>query len=272
MGIVNVTPDSFSDGGQHFAHPDAPMEHGERLLAEGADLLDIGGESTRPGAEGVSAEAEWSRIERAVKHFVGRGVCVSVDTMKPEVMARAIAAGADIINDVMGFRAPGAVDAVAASSCGLIVMHMQGEPRTMQQAPHYGDVVREVCAFLQERVDALRAAKTVDARIVLDPGFGFGKALHHNLGLLASFARLRVPTSDGAGHLPLLAGLSRKSMLGILTGREANDRLAASVTAAVLAVQRGARIVRVHDVASTVDALKVLAAVEACDSPDSAQR
>jgi dihydropteroate synthase len=263
MGIVNVTPDSFSDGGQHFAHADAPIEHGERLLAEGADLLDIGGESTRPGAQAVSADDEWQRIHRTVQHFVARGVCVSVDTMKPEVMARALAAGADVINDVMGFRAPGAVDAVARSACGLVAMHMQGEPRTMQHSPVYGDVLAEVSAFLAERVAALRVAGIRDERIVLDPGFGFGKRLEHNLDLLARIGQIRVPCVASPLALPVLAGVSRKSMLGQLTGRDAGERVAASVAAHLLAVERGARIVRVHDVAPTVDALKVWAAVQA---------
>ncbi len=225
MGIVNVTPDSFSDGGQHFADADAPIAHGERLLAEGADLLDIGGESTRPGAEAVSADEEWGRIERAVQHFVSRGVCVSVDTMKPEVMARALAVGADVINDVMGFRAPGAIDTVA--------------------------------------VVALRAAGIKDERIVLDPGFGFGKNLEHNLDLLAQIGQIRVPSESSKADLPVLAGVSRKSMLGQLTERGAGERVAASVAAHLVAVERGARIVRVHDVAPTVDALKVWAAVQA---------
>ncbi|KPF68213.1 dihydropteroate synthase [beta proteobacterium AAP99] len=263
MGIVNVTPDSFSDGGQHFAHADAPIEHGERLLAEGADLLDIGGESTRPGALAVSADDEWQRIQRSVQHFVARGVCVSVDTMKPEVMARALAAGADVINDVMGFRAPGAIEAVAPSGCGLVVMHMQGEPRTMQRNPTYRNVVAEVRAFLAERVMALRAAGIKDERILLDPGFGFGKSLEHNLHLLAQIGQIRVPCESSSADLPVLAGVSRKSMLGQLTGRDAGERVAASVAAHLLAVQRGARIVRVHDVAATVDALKVWAAVQA---------
>jgi dihydropteroate synthase len=263
MGIVNVTPDSFSDGGQHFADADAPIAHGERLLAEGADLLDIGGESTRPGAEAVSADEEWGRIERAVQHFVSRGVCVSVDTMKPEVMARALAVGADVINDVMGFRAPGAIDTVARSGCGLVAMHMQGEPRTMQLSPVYGDVLAEVRAFLAERVVALRAAGIKDERIVLDPGFGFGKNLEHNLDLLAQIGQIRVPSESSKADLPVLAGVSRKSMLGQLTERGAGERVAASVAAHLVAVERGARIVRVHDVAPTVDALKVWAAVQA---------
>jgi dihydropteroate synthase len=263
MGIVNVTPDSFSDGGQHFTHADAPIEHGERLLAEGADLLDIGGESTRPGALAVSADDEWQRIQRSVQHFVARGVCVSVDTMKPEVMARALAAGADVINDVMGFRAPGAIEAVAPSGCGLVVMHMQGEPRTMQRSPTYRNVVAEVRAFLAERVMALRAAGIKDTRIVLDPGFGFGKSLEHNLDLLAHIGQIRVPCESSSADLPVLAGVSRKSMLGQLTGRDAGERVAASVAAHLLAVERGARMVRVHDVAATVDALKVWAALQA---------
>jgi dihydropteroate synthase len=253
MGIVNATPDSFSDGGR-FADATALIAHGEQLLAEGADILDIGGESTRPGAQPVDAATEWQRIGAAVAHFVKAGACVSVDTMKPGVMQQALDAGAAIINDVAGFAAPQSLEAVAGSDCGVIVMHMRGEPRTMQQEPHYADVVKEVAAFLAQRAQALQAAGVAKARIVTDPGFGFGKTLAHNLALLRNLRQ-------AGGGYPVMAGVSRKSMLGVITGRPVNERLAASVAMAMLAAQEGANILRVHDVAATVDALKVLAAV-----------
>jgi dihydropteroate synthase len=254
MGIVNATPDSFSDGGQH-SDSDALIAHGECLLAEGADILDIGGESTRPGAQPVDAAAEWQRIARAVTHFVKQGACVSVDTMKPAVMRQALAAGAAIINDVAGFRAPEAIQAVAGSGCGVIIMHMQGEPRTMQQEPRYENVVKDIAAFLAQRAHVLEHAGVAAQRIMLDPGFGFGKTLAHNLELLNHIGAV------GGGY-PVMAGVSRKSMLGVITGRVVQDRLAASVAAALVAVQRGAHAVRVHDVAATVDALKVWAALQ----------
>ncbi|MGL4577009.1 MAG: dihydropteroate synthase [Burkholderiaceae bacterium] len=254
MGIVNATPDSFSDGGQH-ADADALIAHGERLLTEGADILDIGGESTRPGAQPVDAAAEWQRIARAVEHFAKQGACVSVDTMKPAVMRQALAAGAAIINDVAGFRAPEAAEAVAGSGCGVIIMHMQGEPRTMQQEPQYDNVVKDVAAFLAQQAQALERAGVAAQRIMLDPGFGFGKTLAHNLALLNHIGTV-------GGAYPVMAGVSRKSMLGLITGRAVQDRQAASVAAALLAVQQGAHVVRVHDVAATVDALKVWAALQ----------
>ncbi|MFM2398610.1 MAG: hypothetical protein RL341_767 [Pseudomonadota bacterium] len=254
MGIVNATPDSFSDGGQH-PDADALIAHGERLLSEGADILDIGGESTRPGAQPVDAAAEWQRIEGAVEHFAKQGACVSVDTMKPAVMQLALAAGAAIINDVAGFCAPEAVQAVAGSNCGVIIMHMQGEPRTMQQEPHYDNVVKDVAAFLARQAQTLEHAGVAAQRIMVDPGFGFGKTLTHNLALLGHIG-------DVGGGYPVMAGVSRKSMLGLITGRAVHDRQAASVAAALLAVQHGAHVVRVHDVAATVDALKVWAAVK----------
>jgi dihydropteroate synthase len=253
MGIVNATPDSFSDGGQ-FADSAALIAHGERLLAEGADLLDIGGESTRPGAQPVDAATEWQRIGAAVQHFVKAGACVSVDTMKPAVMRRALDMGAAVINDVAGFSAPDAVQAVAGSDCGVILMHMRGEPRTMQQEPRYTDVVKEVADFLAQRAQNLQLADVAASRIVVDPGFGFGKTLAHNLDLLRNLRAV-------GGAYPVMAGVSRKSMLGVITGRPVNERLAASVAMAMWAAQEGANILRVHDVAATVDALKVLAAV-----------
>ncbi|GMV57135.1 MAG: dihydropteroate synthase [Betaproteobacteria bacterium] len=254
MGIVNVTPDSFSDGGRFFDFERA-LAHGERLIAEGADLLDIGGESTRPGAAGVGVDEELARVIPLVCTLRERGVPISVDTSKPEVMRAALAEGAAVVNDVRALRAGGALEAVAASDCGIVLMHMQGEPRTMQLAPHYDDVVREVGDFLRARRDALVAAGVARERIALDPGFGFGKTVAHNFALLA---RLHELTALGQ---PLLAGLSRKSMLGHATGRAVDERVHGSVAAALLAVQRGARIVRVHDVAATRDALAVWQAV-----------
>ena len=254
MGVVNVTPDSFFDGGRH-AGRDAAVAHAERLVSEGADLLDIGGESSRPGAEPVPAAQELERVLPVLEDVARLGVPVSVDTVKPEVMRAAIAAGAALINDITALRAPEALDAVAASGVGVCVMHMQGEPRTMQQDPRYADAVAEVTAFLAGRVAALEAAGIERSRIVVDPGFGFGKTLEHNLALLRHLDRLR------ALGVPLLAGLSRKSMLGRLTGRDVDERVHASVAAALCAVWRGAAIVRVHDVAATRDALAVFNAV-----------
>jgi len=254
MGIVNVTPDSFSDGGRYFDLERA-LAHAERLIAEGADLLDIGGESTRPGAAEVAVAEELARVIPLVRALRDRGVPLSVDTSKPEVMRAALAEGASIVNDVRALQADGAIEAVAASGCGVVLMHMQGEPRTMQLAPHYGDVVREVGDFLRARRDALVAAGVARERIAIDPGFGFGKTAAHNFALLARLHEL------AALGQPVLVGLSRKSMLGQATGRAVGERVHASVAAALLAVQRGARIVRVHDVAATRDALAVWQAV-----------
>lgn len=251
MGIVNVTPDSFSDGGHH-ASVEAAVAHGLRLVDEGADVLDIGGESTRPGAEPVDEATELARVLPVVEALAARTtVPISVDTTKPGVMRAALAAGAGMVNDVMALRAEGALEAVAASKAAVVLMHMAGEPRTMQEAPAYDDVVGEVHRFLAERVFACEMSGIDKRRIVIDPGFGFGKALEHNLALLAQLKRF---TEIG---VPVLAGLSRKSSLGRITGREVGDRLAASVAAHLIAVQHGAMLVRVHDVAATVDALKV---------------
>jgi dihydropteroate synthase len=249
MGIVNVTPDSFSDGGRYL-DAERAIAHGLSLCAAGADILDIGGESTRPGSAPVSVEEELVRVLPVVEGLRGAGVALSVDTMKPEVMSAALSAGADMINDVRGFEAPGAWEAVAASDCGLCVMHMRGTPKTMQAAPQYADVVGEVVAYLGLRLEAARAAGIAWDRLVIDPGFGFGKSLEHNLALFKNLSRL----TDIA---PVLVGLSRKSMLGALTGRGVADRMLPSVVAALLAVQRGAAIVRVHDVRETVDAIKL---------------
>lgn len=254
MGIVNVTPDSFSDGGRHLLR-DAAVAHARQLLAEGADMLDIGGESTRPGAQPVSAQDELARVLPVIEALRSDNVPLSIDTWKPEVMRAAIAAGASMVNDINALQAPGALQAVADSEAAVCLMHMQGEPQTMQQAPHYERVVEEVRAHLQHRIEAIEAAGIARNRIVIDPGFGFGKTLAHNLDLLRHLDAL------AALGVPVLAGLSRKSMLGAITGQPVENRVHASVAAALLAVQRGARIVRVHDVQATVDALKVWQAV-----------
>jgi dihydropteroate synthase len=253
MGIVNITPDSFSDGGRHAGARGA-IAHCERLLKDGADILDIGGESSRPGAEPVPLEDELARVLPVLRAAVSLGVPISVDSYKPEVMRAALELGVDIVNDIKALREPGALDVVAAHpDCGVCLMHMRGmEPKTMQEGePDYDDVVREVAAFLGERVAALRSRGVAAERIVLDPGIGFGKRDRHNLVLLARQDELL------ALGLPLLAGWSRKGTLGRITGRPPGERTVASVAAALAAVQRGARIVRVHDVAETVDALKV---------------
>lgn len=251
MGIVNVTPDSFSDGGQHGDARSA-LRHCERLIEEGADILDIGGESSRPGAPSLSAEEEWLRIAGVVEGAVKLGVPVSVDTCKTEVMQRALDLGADIVNDIRALQAPGALSVVAAHpQCGVCLMHMQGDPATMQHRSAYPGVVDEVRIFLSGRAQAVMAAGIARDRITLDPGIGFGKTPQHNLDLLKEQPALL------ALGWPLLVGWSRKSTLGFLTGRAVDDRLPASLAAALAGVQRGAHIVRVHDVAATVDALKV---------------
>lgn len=257
MGVVNVTPDSFSDGG-HFLRHEAAVAHARRLIDEGADLLDIGGESTRPGAPPVSLDEERRRVLPVLEALTGLGVPLSVDTQKPELMREAAAAGAAMVNDVNGFEAPGAFATVADSACAICIMHKQGTPQTMQQAPQYGDVVAEVGAYLRSRVEAAQTAGIARERIVVDPGFGFGKTLEHNLALLRGQAQL-VP------GLPLLAGLSRKTMIGTLTGRAVGDRVFGSVAAALIAAQHGAAILRVHDVAATRDALVVWQAVREQD-------
>lgn len=249
MGIVNVTPDSFSDGGRG---PAQAMAHCELLLQQGADLLDIGGESTRPGAQAVPLATELERVLPVIRHAAALGVPVSVDTCKPEVMAAALEVGADIVNDVLALRAHGAMEVVSAHpDCGVCLMHMQGEPRTMQQAPQYGEVVAEVRDFLATRAQQLRAAGVGADRIVLDPGIGFGKTVDQNFALLPGQQALL-----NLGY-PVLAGWSRKSSLGAVTGRAVAERMVPSVVAALAAVVWGARIIRVHDVAETVDALKI---------------
>jgi len=251
MGILNVTPDSFSDGGRYRGLEFA-LAHAEEMIRDGATMVDIGGESTRPGSPSVPVAEELARVMPALYALRTLDVALSVDTCKPEVMREAIIAGADMINDINGFRAPGAIEAVRDSDCGLCVMHMQATPQTMQQAPSYGDVVGEVIAFLNERVDTLVRAGIERERICIDPGFGFGKTVEHNYALLRALGRIRIEVG-----LPVLAGLSRKSMIGAVTGRPVEARLAGSLAGALAAVAHGARIVRVHDVADTVDALKV---------------
>jgi len=256
MGVVNVTPDSFSDGGR-FLDPAAAVAHARQMIEQGADLVDLGAESSRPGAAAVvSAEEELRRLLPVLRALRDAPVPVSVDTTKPEVMHAALAEGASMINDINALRAPGALAAVAAADAAVCLMHMQGTPGTMQQHPTYDDVVAEVNAFLLERVRAARAAGIALERIVIDPGFGFGKTLEHNLELLR-----RLREFDALG-VAVLAGWSRKSSLGKITGKPADDRLAASIAAALIAAQNGAGILRVHDVAATRDALAVLAAVE----------
>ena len=255
MGVVNITPDSFSDGGM-FADTARAIAHAQRLIGEGADILDLGGESTRPGAAPVSLEVERRRVLPVLEAVASGGVPVAVDTRKPELMREAIAAGAAMINDVTALSGPGALAAVARAPVAVCLMHMQGDPANMQANPDYRDVVREVRDFLAQRVAVAEAAGIARNRIVVDPGFGFGKTVEHNLALLRS---LREFTSLGGA---LLAGLSRKAMLGRLTGREPLERVHASVAAALLAIQNGAHIVRVHDVAATRDALAVWNAVQ----------
>lgn len=255
MGIVNVTPDSFSDGGCHDSSF-AAVEHALRLLDEGADMLDVGGESSRPGALPVSAAEEMQRVLPVVEALQGRNVPVSVDTCKTEVMRAAIAAGAAMINDINALQGEGALELAAGSNVAVCMMHKRGAPQTMQVAPRYDDVVAEVMAFLKERVAAAEAAGVDRGRLVVDPGFGFGKTLEHNISLLRQLDRFQ------ALGLPLLAGLSRKSMLGQITGLTVNERLIPSVAAAVIAALKGAKIIRVHDVKATREALQIVNAIE----------
>jgi dihydropteroate synthase len=254
MGIVNVTPDSFSDGGQHWQH-DTAIAHAQRLIAEGADIIDIGGESTRPGAQPVGVQEELDRVLPIIECLRAAPVSVSIDTCKPEVMQAAIAAGAQMVNDINALQDAAALNIVAASNVAVCLMHKQGNPLTMQQQPQYENVIAEVGEFLRGRIAVAEAAGIGRKRIVIDPGFGFGKTLAHNLTLLRGLDQLA-----GLG-VPVLAGLSRKSMFGAITGQDVNHRVSSSVAAALIAVQRGASIVRVHDVRETVDALKVWNAV-----------
>jgi dihydropteroate synthase len=251
MGVLNVTPDSFSDGGR-FNALESALSHAEQMIAQGVDIIDIGGESSRPGAPPVPLEEELRRVMPVLYALRDCGKPLSIDTYKPQVMREAIAAGADMINDINGFRADGALSAVKDSDCALCIMHMQSDPQTMQLKPEYRDVVAEVTGFLRERVQSLEAAGIARSRLCIDPGFGFGKKLAHNLELLKHIGQMQ-----DALDLPLLAGLSRKSMIGDITGRPVEQRLAGSLAAALAAAAQGARILRVHDVAETVDALKV---------------
>jgi len=257
MGVLNVTPDSFSDGGR-FAGVEAALVQARALVAEGARIVDVGGESTRPGAQPVPEAAELERVIPVIERIRHELDCVvSVDTMKPGVMRAACAAGAEIINDVMALRADGALEAARDSGAAVCLMHMQGEPRTMQQAPAYLDVVEDVCGFLRERAEACMAAGIARERLLVDPGFGFGKTLQHNLELLGG---IDVIAELG---LPVLVGVSRKAMFGQLLGRAVGEREAGGLAAAAIAAWQGARIVRTHDVRATMDALKVTAAIAA---------
>jgi dihydropteroate synthase len=259
MGVLNVTPDSFSDGGR-FTHPAVAVERALEMAEEGAALLDVGGESTRPGAAPVGTREELARVMPVIEALVAAGAPpLSIDTAKPEVMTAAAAAGVELINDVRALRAPGALEAAARSGCAVCLMHMRGAPATMQQAPEYADVVGEVHAFLAARLEACMAAGIGKERILVDPGFGFGKTLEHNLALMKHLDRFT------ALNVPLLVGVSRKSMLGAITGRPVEGRLAGGLALAALAVFGGARIIRSHDVAETCDAVAAAAAVLGAD-------
>lgn len=255
MGVLNVTPDSFSDGGR-FLRPADAIARGLAMVEEGAAIIDVGGESTRPGADFVPVQEELRRVLPVIEGLAGRTAAVlSVDTSRPEVIRAACAAGADLINDIRGLREPGALEAAAATEAGVCLMHMQGEPRTMQQTPHYAEVVTEVSDWLAARVRACERAGIVPERLCIDPGFGFGKTVEHNLELLRELPRLQ-----RIGR-PVLVGLSRKSTIGRLLGRRVDERLYASVALASIAVMKGASIMRAHDVAATVDAVRIAAAV-----------
>jgi dihydropteroate synthase len=251
MGILNVTPDSFSDGGR-FNALELAISHAEQMIADGVDIIDIGGESTRPGAPPVSVDEELDRVMPVIYALRDCGKPLSVDTRRAVVMREALAAGADMINDVEGFRDPASLAAVSEGDCAICIMHMQGQPQSMQQAPHYEDVLAEVSGFLRTRAADAVAAGVARERICIDPGYGFGKTAAHNLTLLARQDELQSEVG-----LPLLAGLSRKSTIGQITGRPVEQRMAGSLGAALVAAERGARIIRVHDVAETVDALKI---------------
>jgi dihydropteroate synthase len=256
MGVLNVTPDSFSDGGRYL-QPAAAVARARQMVDEGAAIVDVGGESTRPGSDPVPEEEERRRVLPVLEALAGRvDAVLSVDTRRPGLMREALAAGAGLVNDVSALRAPGALEAVAGTECAVCLMHMRGEPRTMQSEPVYADVVNDIKAFLDVRVQACRAAGIAADRIAIDPGFGFGKTVSHNVELLR-----RLGEFTGAG-LPVLVGLSRKSMIAVLAGRAVGDRLAGSVALAALAVANGASIVRAHDVAATVDAVRIAAAVK----------
>jgi len=257
MGILNATPDSFSDGGK-FRTPQDAIAQAERMITNGVDLIDIGGESTRPGAEPVALQEELDRVLPVIEALKNCGVALSIDTYKAETMRQALHTGVDCVNDVWALRQEGAVNAVLESNnCGIVLMHMQRDPQTMQFDPEYQDVIADVSLFLKERAQALMTAGIDANRIAIDPGFGFGKSLEHNLNMLKKFAAF-----SKLGY-PVLAGISRKSMLGKLTGKDTNERVAPSVAAAIMAADRGARIVRVHDVPETIDAFKLWGAIQA---------
>ena len=256
MGILNATPDSFSDGGK-FRSPKDAIAQAERMLVDGVDLIDIGGESTRPGAEPVVLQEELDRVLPVIEALKDCGVPLSIDTYKSETMQQALHAGADCVNDIWALRQTGALDAVLESqNCGIVLMHMQRDPLTMQFDPEYINVIAEVKQFLKDRADLLISSGIAIDRIAIDPGFGFGKSLEHNLNMLTNFSEFSTL------GLPVLAGISRKSMIGKITGKDTNDRVAPSIAAAIMAADRGASIVRVHDVAETVDALKLWEAIQ----------
>lgn len=254
MGIINVTPDSFSDGGL-FESSAKAIDHAEHLISEGADIVDIGGESTRPGSAAVDIDIELSRVIPVIKALVNKNIAVSVDTSKPEVMRQAIEVGAIMVNDINALRSPGAIAAVKDSDVLICLMHMQGEPGNMQENPHYTDVVTEVLNFLTQRIDTLQTAGISKKRLIVDPGFGFGKKLNHNLKLLHHLDKLN------SIQVPILAGLSRKSMLGSITGNDVEQRIHESIAAALLAAVNGAKILRVHDVKATRDAIAIYSAM-----------
>ena len=256
MGILNITPDSFSDGGKYFSLSSA-LKHAEDMIADGVDIIDIGAESSRPGSEPVSLQEELDRIMPVIEALKECGRPLSIDTYKPEVMTEAITVGADMINDICGFQSEASLKAVSGSSCGLCVMHMQGEPQTMQDNPRYGNVTLEVTEFLKEQVDRMKKAGIARDRMCIDPGFGFGKSLEDNIILLKHIDFMREKLD-----LPVLAGLSRKSVVAKLTGKPVEKRLAGNLAIALSAVEHGAAIVRVHEVAETVDALKVWMATQ----------
>lgn len=255
MGVLNVTPDSFSDGGRYISFS-AALDHAQQMISAGATLIDVGGESTRPGAEPVSTDEEKRRVIPIIEALVAQGALVSIDTSKPEVIRAALHAGAQMVNDVRALRSPGALEAAVEGSAAICLMHMQGDPTDMQRSPTYRNVVDEVAAFLVERVAACLQAGVGRDRLLVDPGFGFGKTVEHNLELLRGLPRIMTATG-----VPVLAGLSRKSMLAALTGRRVNERLAGSLALAFAALDGGARIIRCHDVAETCDVVKVWAAV-----------
>lgn len=257
MGILNVTPDSFSDGGR-FQSLELALSHAEQMIAEGVDIIDIGGESSRPGAQSLPLDEELRRVMPVIYALRDCGKPLSVDTCKPEVMREAIAAGVDMINDINGFRATGTLIAVKEGDCALCIMHMQRDPSTMQLQPQYEDVSSDVAAFLEQRVTAMEVEGIRRERLCIDPGFGFGKTLEHNLALLKNLGKFAAELG-----LPVLAGVSRKSMIGAITGKPVEQRLAGSIAASLVAIAHGARILRVHDVDETIDAIKVWQAVQA---------